>query len=42
MRMKCNVCGSERFEFISEEHVEELGESVHDIGYYQFKRCGVE
>ncbi len=39
---KCKVCGSEDFEFILEEHVEEPGESTHDIGYYKCKRCGAK
>ena len=37
---KCKVCGSEDFEFISEERVEEPGEHTSDIGYYKCKRCG--
>ena len=39
---KCKVCGSEDFEFISEEHVEEPGEYTSDIGYYRCKRCGAK
>ena len=37
--MKCKVCGSEKFEFVSEEHVEKPDESTHDIGHYKCKRC---
>jgi len=37
---KCKVCGSEDFEFISEERIEEPGEYISDIGYYKCKRCG--
>ena len=33
--MKCKVCDSEKFEFISEERIEEPGEYTSDIGYYQ-------
>lgn len=36
---KCKVCGSEKFEFISEESVEEPGEYTSEIGYYKCKRC---
>ena len=39
---KCNVCGSEEFEFVSEERVEEPGEYTSDIGYYKCKRCGAK
>jgi len=39
---KCPVCGSEKFEFISEERIEELGEYTSDIGYYRCKRCGAK
>ena len=38
--MKCIVCGSENFEFVSQERVEEPGEYTSDIGYYKCKRCG--
>ncbi|MFB5620039.1 MAG: hypothetical protein ACE5RC_02760 [Nitrosopumilus sp.] len=38
--MKCKVCGSEKFEFISQERIEEPGEHTSDIGYYQCKKCG--
>ena len=37
---KCSVCGSEEFEFVSEERVEEPGEYTSDIGYYKCRRCG--
>jgi len=37
---KCKVCGSEEFEFVSKEIVEEPGEHTSDIGYYKCKRCG--
>ena len=37
---KCESCGSEDFEFISEERVEESGEHTSDIGYYKCKKCG--
>ena len=39
---KCKKCGSEEFEFIVDEHVEELGESTQDIGYYKCKKCGAK
>ena len=39
---KCNVCGSEEFEFISEERVEEPGEHTSDLGYYKCKKCGAK
>lgn len=39
---KCKVCGSEEFEFISEERVEESGEHTSDIGYYKCKKCGAK
>jgi len=39
---KCNVCGSEEFEFVSEERVEEPGEYTSDIGYYKCKKCGAK
>ena len=39
---KCNVCGSERFEFILEERIDEIGEHASDIGYYRCKRCGAK
>ena len=39
---KCKVCGSEKFEFISEERIEELGEYTSDIGYYKCKKCGAK
>lgn len=39
---KCKVCGSEEFEFISEERVEEPGEYTSDIGYYKCKKCGAK
>ncbi len=37
---KCKVCGSEEFEFILEERIEEPGEHTSDLGYYKCKRCG--
>lgn len=37
---KCESCGSEDFEFISEERIEEPGEHTSDIGYYKCMRCG--
>lgn len=37
---KCSVCGSEEFEFVSEEHVEESDKYTSDVGYYKCKRCG--
>ncbi|WP_428324715.1 hypothetical protein [Nitrosopumilus sp.] len=37
---KCESCGSEDFEFISEERVEEPGEHASDIGHYKCKKCG--
>jgi len=40
--MKCKVCGSEKFEFISEERIEKPGEYTSDIGYYKCKRCGAK
>jgi len=39
---KCKVCGSEEFEFISEERVEEPGEHTSDIGYYKCKKYGAK
>ena len=39
---KCKVCGSEEFEFVSEERVEEPGEYTSDIGYYKCKKCGAK
>ncbi|MBI1662854.1 MAG: hypothetical protein IS860_05080 [Nitrosopumilus sp.] len=39
---KCKVCGSEEFEFISEERIEDLGEYTSDIGYYKCKKCGAK
>jgi len=39
---KCNVCGSEEFEFVSEERIEEPGEYTSDIGYYNCKKCGAK
>ena len=39
---KCKVCGSEEFEFISEERTEEIGEHTSDIGHYKCKRCGAK
>ena len=39
---KCESCGSEDFEFISEERIEEPGEHTSDIGHYKCKRCGKE
>ncbi|WP_420545267.1 hypothetical protein [Nitrosopumilus sp.] len=38
--MRCKVCGSEKFEFASNERAEEAGEYTSDIGYYKCKRCG--
>ena len=38
--MKCKVCGSEKFEFVSQERIEEPGGPISDIGYYKCKRCG--
>jgi len=39
---KCKVCGSEEFEFISEERIEEPGEYTSEIGYYKCKKCGAK
>ena len=39
---KCKVCGSEEFEFVSEERIEEIGEHTSDIGHYRCKRCGAK
>ncbi len=39
---KCKVCGSEKFEFISEERIEEPGEYPSEIGYYKCKKCGTK
>ena len=39
---KCKVCGSEEFEFISEERIEEPGELTSDQGYYKCKKCGAK
>lgn len=39
---KCGICGSEEFEFVSEERMEEPGEHTSDIGYYKCKRCGAK
>ena len=39
---KCRVCGSEDFEFVSEERIEEPGEYTSDSGYYRCKRCGAK
>ncbi|MCE2506105.1 MAG: hypothetical protein J4F36_06500 [Nitrosopumilaceae archaeon] len=39
---KCKVCGSEEFEFISEERIEDLGEYTSDIGCYKCKKCGAK
>jgi hypothetical protein len=39
---KCKVCGSEKFEFISEERIEEPGEYTSEIGYYKCKKCGAK
>lgn len=38
--MKCKVCGFKKFEFVSEERIEELGEITSDVGYYKCMRCG--
>lgn len=37
---RCDSCGSEDFEFISEERIEEPGEHTSDMGHYKCKRCG--
>jgi flagellar biosynthesis component FlhA len=37
---KCEVCGSEDFEFISDRRIEEPGEPISDEGYYRCKKCG--
>jgi len=39
---KCSVCGSEDFEFVSEEKIEEPGEYTSDSGYYKCKKCGAK
>jgi hypothetical protein len=39
---KCKVCGYGKFEFISEERIDEPGEYASDIGYYKCKRCGAK
>ena len=39
---KCNVCGSEDFEFVSDKRVEEMGELPSDVGHYRCKRCGAK
>lgn len=39
---KCSVCGSEEFEFVSEEHVGEPDKHTSDFGYYRCKRCGAK
>lgn len=39
---KCKVCGSEKFEFISQERIEEPGEYTSEIGYYKCKKCGAK
>ena len=39
---KCKVCGSEEFEFISEERIEKPAENTSDIGYYRCKKCGAK
>ena len=41
-KMRCKVCNSEKFEFVMQEHVENIGESTHDIGYYKCKKCGTK
>ena len=39
---RCKICGSENFEFVSQERVEEPGKNISDIGYYRCKRCGAK
>ncbi len=39
---RCEVCGSEEFEFISEKRIEEPGEPISDEGYYKCKKCGAK
>ena len=39
---RCNVCGSEDFEFVSDERVEDMGELPSDVGHYRCKRCGAK
>ena len=39
---KCKICGSEDFEFISEEKIECIGENTSEFGYYRCKRCGAK
>lgn len=38
---KCNVCGSEDFEFVS-ERIEKSGEPTSDEGFYRCKKCGAK
>lgn len=40
--MRCKVCGSEKFEFVSEERIDGMGEHASDIGYYRCRKCGVK
>jgi len=39
---KCKICGFDKFEFVLENHMEEIGTSTHDVGYYKCKRCGAK
>ena len=39
---KCEICGSEEFEFVSEKRIEEPGEPISDEGYYRCKKCGAK
>ena len=38
---KCKVCGSEKFEFILDAHVE-TGNVIANIGYDKCKKCGAK
>lgn len=40
--MKCKVCGSEKFEFVSEERTETHGKYTSNIGYYKCRRYGTK
>lgn len=39
---KCSFCGSEEFEFVSEDHTKKINESDSDLGYYECKKCGMK
>lgn len=39
---KCRAWGSEDFEFVAEERIEDRGEYTSDSGYYRYKRCGAK